>query len=131
MAGLNRDLTGWVLMHRILYILLFAALLVGCYAGLSSIENDSAKYKHDKDYTSLEVLYKNLSKGMHRNEVERLLGEPDYSPLNGQYYYSSDRSVYAKDQKREVPVGLIVDYRNKNGLITEMLQEFWLGPIGE
>ncbi len=115
----------------LLSTLFLAALLTGCVAGLPSIGNDSAKYKNSKDYRSLEAIFKTFSKGMPRTEVKRLLGESDYSPVNGQYYYSSNQSVYSEDQDRKVPVGLVVDYRDKNGLITEMLQEFWMGPIGE
>lgn len=117
--------------YRLLFITLLILFIIGCYAGLSSIENDSAKYRHDKDYKSLEVIFKNLYKGMQRNEVERLLGEPDYSPIDGQYYYSSNKSVYSKIQERKVPFGLVVDYRNRNGVITETLQNFWIGPVGE
>jgi outer membrane protein assembly factor BamE (lipoprotein component of BamABCDE complex) len=119
------------MIHRIIQLLLVGAFLVSCATSLSSIEKASANYKQDRDYTSLEIIYKNLSKGMQRKEVERLLGEPDYSPIDGQYYYSSNRSAYAEDQGREVAIGVVVDYRDRNGDITEKLQEFWLGPIGE
>ncbi|MCP4114126.1 MAG: hypothetical protein GY737_01770 [Desulfobacteraceae bacterium] len=119
------------MMNRISYLLFITVLLVGCSASLSSIEDASAKYKLDKGYKSLEILYNNFYKGMQRKEVERLLGEPDYSPINGQYYYSSAQSVYSEDQKREVVVGLVIDYRDINGTITESLQNFWIGPIGE
>jgi outer membrane protein assembly factor BamE (lipoprotein component of BamABCDE complex) len=112
------------MIHRIIQLLLVGAFLVSCATSLSSIEKASANY-------SLEIIYKNLSKGMQRKEVERLLGEPDYSPIDGQYYYSSNRSAYAEDQGREVAIGVVVDYRDRNGDITEKLQEFWLGPIGE
>lgn len=119
------------MIHSRLYIVLLTVLLVGCYTGLSPIENAGAEYRLDRSYKSLEVIYKNLSPGMQRKEIERLLGEPDYSPGDGQDYYSSDRSVYVEEQEREVVVGLVVDYQDKNGAVTETLQEFWLGPIGE
>ncbi|WP_133511610.1 hypothetical protein [Candidatus Thiosymbion oneisti] len=111
--------------------MLLTALLVGCYADLSPIESAGAEYRRNRSYKSLEVIYKSLFPGMQRKEIERLLGEPDYSPGGGQYYYSSDRSVYVEEQEWEVVVGLVVDYRDKNDAITETLQEFWLGPIGE
>jgi hypothetical protein len=57
---------------------------------------------------------------MPRVEVERMLGAPDYSPVEGQYYYSSDRHNQ----------GLVVDYR-LDGQMTDRLQDFTLGPIGE
>ena len=109
--------------------LFFIVLLAACSSSL--LEDASAQYKRDKEYRSLQVIVENLSKGMPRKDVERLLGEPDYSPTNGQYYYSSSQSAYSKDQGRSVPVGLIVDYRDKSGELTATLHEFSLGPIGE
>lgn len=104
-------------------------LLAACSSSL--LEDKSAQYKRDKEYRSLQVIFENLSKGMPRKEVERLLGDPDYSPTNGQYYYSSSQSVYSKDQDRTVPVGLVVDYCDTSGKLTDTLQAFSLGPIGE
>lgn len=119
------------MIHRRLYRVLLTAFLFGCHADLSPIESAGVEYRHDRNYRSLEIIYKGLSPGMPRREIERLLGEADYLPGGGQYYYSSDRSVYVEEQGREVTVGLVVDYRDKNGAVTERLQEFWLGPIGE
>lgn len=71
---------------------------------------------------------------MLRSEVENLLGEPDYSPVEGQYYYASDREVYPQNgtaNQVKVPVSLVVDYRNQLGEITDKLQTFWMGPLGE
>ncbi len=119
------------MIRRMLYILFFSAFLAGCLAGLPSMENAGTSYRHGKDYASLEVIYKNMSRGMHRKEIERLLGEPDYSPTDGQYYYSSTRTVYSENQDRDVAVGLVVDYRDEKGTVTARLHEFRLGPIGE
>jgi outer membrane protein assembly factor BamE (lipoprotein component of BamABCDE complex) len=110
---------------------MLCGLLAGCPGGLSPTEEASASYKQNKDYASLEQIYSKLSNGMQRMEVERLLGEPDYSPIDGQYYYSTDRSDYSEEQKREVAAGLVVDYRDKNGDVTDTLQEYWLGVIAE
>ena len=74
---------------------------------------------------------------MEESKVISLLGEPEYSPLEGLYYYSSDRRdpvlLDKKDINNEVdvPVGLIVDYRDEQGRVTEQLQKFQLGRIGE
>ena len=118
-------------MLRFLQTILLAALLTGCFATLSPLEEASASYKQNKDYASLEQLYQELFKGMQRKEVVRLLGEPDYSPIDGQYYYSTDRSNYSQEQKREVAAGLVIDYRDSNGYETEKLQEYWFGLIAE
>jgi negative regulator of genetic competence, sporulation and motility len=116
---------------RLLQSILLSSLLVGCFAGLSPIEKAGESYKQNKDYASLKDIHSGLFKGIGRNAVERLLGEPDYSPIDGQYYYSSDYSKYSEEREREVAVGLVVDYRDRNGRTTERLQEYWLGIINE
>ncbi|MGD8912878.1 MAG: hypothetical protein PVI97_06705 [Candidatus Thiodiazotropha sp.] len=119
------------MVYRVPRILFVTVILVGCSLGLLPIENAGEHYRQHRDFASLETIYNGFYKGMGRMEVERLLGEPDYSPIDGQYYYSSDRSVYSDDQAKDVNLGLVVDYRDVNGEITERLHEFWLGPIGE
>ena len=119
------------MVYSIPRILFITVALVGCSLGLSSMEMAGEHYRQNRDFMSLEAIYNSFDKGMGRAEVERLLGEPDYSPIDGQYYYSSDRSVYSDDQGKDVNLGLVVDYRDMNGEITDRLHEFWLGPIGE
>jgi len=90
-----------------------------------------SSYKANKDYASLEVLYEHLRKGMTHSEVKALLGEPDYSPITGQEYYSSDQRAAAEETGVEDPVGLVTDYRDEQGKPTGWLQTFRLVPIGE
>src|SRR5262249_32773235 len=47
-------------------------------------EQYSASYKKNRDYKSLKALVKLLKIGMPQRKVEDLLGEPDYSPIEGQ-----------------------------------------------
>lgn len=110
------------------------------YVGLSAgqcltrkSKTASARYKRYHDYTSLKTLTKCLKLGMPRSEVESLLGEPDYSPIEGQYYYSSNRK-----NAEGVILGLVVEYRKTTygGAeikieITGKLESFSLMPIGE
>jgi hypothetical protein len=103
---------------------------VGC-AGTVSIDNADGKYQKKNNYDRLEAIYQSLYEGMPRREVERLLGEPDYSPMDGQYYYVSDMVVYSENQGRNVAVGMFVDFRGRNDHVTDKLQAFWIGPIGE
>lgn len=110
------------------YGLAACILLVGC--GLPTLDQASRSYRANRDYASLESIHGQLTEGMDRAEVERLLGEPDYSPIEGQSYYSSDRREAAGD-RGDVPVGVVVDYRDESGAVTDRLQEFWIGPIGE
>lgn len=119
------------MIFRCTYVALICIYIAACTNNLSLIEDASARYKLDKNYTSLKVIFKSLHKGMDRQSVERLLGEPDYSPIDGQYYYSSDGTSSMEAQGREVDLGLVVDYRDPEGAVTESLYECWLGPIGE
>lgn len=114
--------------------LIFIAILLLGSCGYPSLRRVSTHYKAHKDYASLKMIYKHLGRGMKRSKVENLLGEPDYSPINGQYYYSSDREEYPEGStadQNKVPVGLVVDYRNPLGVLTNELQTLWLGPVGE
>jgi len=116
--------------------LLFSTILLltaSCGVQVQALEQASRSYKAHKDYASLEAIYRHLSKRMERGEVEDLLGEPDYSPIEGLYYYSSSRRKAESRGKEQInlPVGLVVDYRDKEGLLTEKLQIFQLGSIEE
>ena len=91
----------------------------------------SARYQKTRNYRSLKMLVKRLKIGMPRSKVESILGEPDYSPVEGQYYYSSD-----KTNAKGVIIGLVVEYRkylnNDAGMtVTGKLESFTLMPIGE
>lgn len=103
-------------------------LLAGCSA--TPLEEASRSYLANRDYASLETIFGQLSPGMARGEVERLLGKPDYSPTEGQYYYASDRRDMDGNPDGS-PVGLVVDYRDGNGAVTDTLRDVWIGPIGE
>jgi hypothetical protein len=98
-------------------LLALVILVVSC---ASALDRAASNYRQTKSDASLEVIMRSLHKGMPRIEVERLVGAADYSPIEGQYYYSSTRANY----------GLIVDYR-REGQITDRLQDFTLGAIGE
>ncbi len=124
-----------------LIILILTASLL-CCAGcdgavdqeaLALQEQASTRYKQRKDYASLLILSESLKQGMEQKEVIALLGKPEYSPLEGLFYYSSDRRERVRQGKEEVDVvlGLIVDYRDGQGRVTKQLQGFELGRIGE
>lgn len=99
-----------------------------------SVANDlldvSRSYQQRRDYASLHVIADQLSKGMSQQKVESLLGPPDYSPTSGVFLYSSDRREFSKDAGRELPVGLILEFR-VSGKTTDSLQSWSLGVIGE
>jgi outer membrane protein assembly factor BamE (lipoprotein component of BamABCDE complex) len=119
-------------MRRITAVYLFLLLFsVGCTD--NSLKQASISYKTNHDYASLKVIYNSLSTGMSRTEVDNLLGEPDHSPIDGQYYYLSDRKEPPEPgmDNIKVPVGMVISYRDKSGQITDKIQEISFGPIGE
>lgn len=101
--------------------LLFFAFPVGC----TSAARHSTHYQCHRDYRSLASLLAEMRESMPQQQVEQLLGSPDYSPTEGQFYYSTDR----QDSLGRT-YGLVVDYRTDERL-TEQLQEYWFGAIGE
>lgn len=112
------------------FVVVAAAVLAS--AGCSDpVSRASDSYRKGHDYASLSVLVGALRLGQPRAEVEKLLGTPDYSPISGLYYYSSDRK-----SEGGTPVGLIVEYRvtdPRSGETRETgkLESFTLGPIAE
>lgn len=122
------------------------ALFVCCLMFSGCLENELEKagesYKLNRDYESLATIHESLTEGMRRSEVEGLLGEADYSPVEGQYYYASDRRGPIKGlgyPPVTANVGLVVEYRITeypgDGIIkstlTDRLQSYYFGPIGE
>lgn len=79
----------------------------------------SAHYKKSRDYQSLKILIKRLKVGMPRSKVEEILGEPDYSPVEGVYYYASNR-----ENSEGVTIGLLLEYRKtqyRDGVIQTVI----------
>lgn len=104
-------------------------------SSLQVLEQASISYKKHRDYASLKKIFLHLTKGMKRPDVERLLGEPEHSPIDGLFYYSSDRMASLRNEgappDMKAVVGVVLDYRDEKGVITDRLQKFWIGPIGE
>jgi len=115
-------------------VLVIAAMftLPACPAKDGGPAGLSEAFQKNHDYESLSRLVGHLRLGMARAEVERLLGKPDYSPIEGQYYYAAaDRRT-----PEGTPVGLIVEYRRMNvragrEILSGRLESFTPGPIGE
>ncbi len=106
-----------------------SVLMCGC----GSVEKASQHYRQHRDYASLNVLSNHLHKGIPRKEVEDLLGEPDYSPTEGQYHYVSD----PKDEYGMTHTLVVQYFRTHYGddeIVTEhtgSLGWFKLFPTGE
>jgi hypothetical protein len=110
----------------------FLAFVIMAMPSISSnldLNSASARYRAAQDYESLSVVQSALKKGTARSQVEALLGPPDYSPVDGQVFYASDR----QDVTREPPatIGLVIDYRDPAGRDVGTIQSMYLGPIGE
>ncbi len=98
------------------------------------LEIASQKYRSDIDCESLKTIFEHIYRGMAEDEVILLLGEPYHSPTKGLYYYDSncDREVLpSSGGLMKGPVGMVVDYRNDRHELTDRVQKFWMGPIGE
>lgn len=100
-------------------VLLAMPALAG--AGLDSA---SQTYRSTRALDSLAHLADLIPPGTPRSRVEALLGEPDYSPVDGQVYYSSQDNGASADS-------LVIDYRDANGTVTSSVQDRQFGPIGE
>src|SRR5687767_13368925 len=57
------------------------------------VKQYSESYKKNQDYRSLRALMMYLKKGMPQSEVEKLLGEPIATPVEGQHYYTTNRQA--------------------------------------
>jgi hypothetical protein len=107
-------------------------LAAACTRAPAEPAASSASFREKHDFESLSRLLGHLRLGMTRAEVEKLLGEPTYSPIEGQYYYHTSDRVTPEG----TPVGLVMDYRRTNPRTGEeiasgRLETFWMGPIGE
>ncbi|MCB9654898.1 MAG: hypothetical protein H6729_12290 [Deltaproteobacteria bacterium] len=91
----------------------------------------SVEYKAMHTLGSLMVLLNSLHIGTPRHAVDAYLGEATYSPVEGQNYYATDAYMKADEGDREVPLGLVLDFRNKDGEVTERVTSIDFGPIAE
>jgi hypothetical protein len=74
---------------------------------------------------------------MTKVELERVLGEADYSPVDGQFYFSTGGDCPLEDAGRDAPCGVVADFRRSTNeataetVLTDSLQSCWWGGIGE
>jgi peptidoglycan/xylan/chitin deacetylase (PgdA/CDA1 family) len=116
--------------HGAVLALIWSLVLWSCSNG--SLDEARRSYATHRDYQSLVTLHAELAQGMERDAVIALLGEPDYSPIDGQSYYSSDKVEANPDPDYpDAVVGLVVEYRDAAGEDTGRLQSFELRAIGE
>lgn len=102
---------------------------LSCSAEDVEVSNAIKSYQTKRDYQSLKTLYQKISVGEKCESVFALLGEPDYSPIEGQYYFSSDQQSQSKNTSGVL--GLVVDCIDQNGVYTGKVEALTFGPIGE
>lgn len=72
--------------------------------------------------------------GMSKRELQTVLGEPDYSPSEGLFYFSTGKDCPLGDENRVAACGVIASFRTLSGSvlkITDTLQSCSWGAIGE
>ena len=73
--------------------------------------------------------------GMSRDALVRLMGEPDYSPVEGQYYFSTGGDCPLGIDGHEAPCGLVASFgpdEDADGAgVPGRLESCWWGAIGE
>jgi hypothetical protein len=78
---------------------------------------------------------KRVQLGMSKGELENVLGEADYSPGEGQFYFSTGGDCPLHGSDRLAACGVVAEFRDyRNGsdaVLTESLQSCWWGGIGE
>jgi hypothetical protein len=75
---------------------------------------------------------KRVRLGMSKPELERILGEVNYSPIEGQYYFSTGGECPLEGANRNAPCGVVADFRRAPEYrITGSLQSCTWGAIGE
>jgi hypothetical protein len=75
---------------------------------------------------------KRIRLGMSKRELERLLGEADYSPIEGQYYYSTGGECPLEGANRNAPCGVVADFRRAPDYqLTGSVRSCTWGAIGE
>ena len=74
--------------------------------------------------------------GMKPEQIEKVLGKPDYSPTRGQYYFFTGGTCEVVEAL-QIPCGFVLNFANDQSADDEnpsagaTLEGCWWGPIGE
>lgn len=109
---------------------LIAVCLVGCKGETTTVGCSIDGPKH--------LMPENVGRirlGMSRAELESVLGEGAYSPIDGQFYFSTGGDCPLEDTDLMAPCGVVAEFRDYSGagdpVLTDSLQACWWGGIGE
>jgi hypothetical protein len=70
--------------------------------------------------------------GMSKRDVQTLIGQAAYSPIEGQYYHPTGGKCPLEATGRTAPCGVIADFRKPPDFrVTDELQSCTWGAIGE
>lgn len=112
-----------------IWVTLLAVICAGASCSsrvASTCETDSPSALMPKSFDSIRI-------GMTKAEAEAILGPPDYSPIDGQYYFSTGGDCEVAPD-RMASCGFIIEYRDHSkspGEDTGRIVECRWGGIGE
>jgi hypothetical protein len=109
------------------------ALLAVCFAGCQAETNAVGCTIEGPNHLIPEKV-RHVQLGMSKGELESVLGEADYSPTEGQFYFSTGGDCPLEGSDRPAACGVVAEFRESNGsdlVLTESLQACWWGGIGE
>ena len=109
---------------------LMAVCLAGCGARTSTVGCSIDGPEH-----LVPEKVRRIHLGMAKAELENVLGEADYSPIDGQFYFSTGGDCPLEDTQNMAPCGVVAEFRDyragSDPVLTDTLQSCWWGGIGE
>ena len=118
-----------------LYTVFFSALfliLIILFAGRFEIAGAQDGCDISGPKKLIPETYQKVKLGLTLNELEKVLGEHTYSPIEGQYYFVTEGKCPLEGTDMMVSCGYIVDFRRAPSYeVTDKLQECTWGAIGE
>jgi len=117
---------------RIIPCAMFALLALGLTGGHAKAEPAGCRIEGPDHLVPEKV--KRVRLGMSKGELENVLGEADYSPAAGLFYFSTGGDCPLGDTDRLVSCGVVAEFLDHDGseaVLTESLQSCWWGGIAE
>jgi len=117
---------------RHLVVILALVGTLGCSVNHHAVKSTDCAIEGPEQRVPPEVWQIHL--GMSKAELSGLLGEEDYSPTDGQYYFSTGGECPLEGTDLMAPCGVVAEFRaDKDGelQVTDALQSCWWGAIGE
>ncbi len=111
-------------------LVLLAVCFAGCHAKTSSV---GCEVQGPERLMPEKVSRVRL--GMTKEALENVLGPADYSPAEGQFYFSTGGDCPLEETDRLASCGVVAEFRDYNdsgdGVLSDSLQSCWWGAIGE